>query len=49
MTLAWINLVASAGVLFVEASAVRSDELWPRRLAQHIDITREDSVERSST
>lgn len=34
VTLAWINLVARAGVLFVEASVVRSHELWPRRLAQ---------------
>jgi YihY family inner membrane protein len=34
VTLAWINLVARAGVFFVEASVVKSHELWPRRLAQ---------------
>lgn len=34
VTLAWINLVARGGVLFVEASVVRSHDLWPRRLAQ---------------
>jgi YihY family inner membrane protein len=34
VTIAWINLIARAAVLFVEASVVRSHDLWPRRLAQ---------------
>lgn len=34
VAIAWINLLARATVLFTEASVVRADGLWPRRLAQ---------------
>ncbi|MFP5320746.1 MAG: YihY/virulence factor BrkB family protein [Acidimicrobiia bacterium] len=34
VTIAWVNLVARAAVLAVEASVVGQNGLWPRRLAQ---------------